>query len=136
MGLAPATVRKIHFTLHKALSQAVADGLIPRNAADVKAPRPAPDEMRPLSEAEARMFLDTVRETGDRFEALYMLAITTGLRRGELLGAPLGRRRPGSGHAAGGARTRARGRPALGWRDQNQTRQEAGQPQAPNGGGS
>jgi integrase len=85
-GLAPATVRKIHSTLHKALSQAVADGLIPRNAADVKAPRPAPDEMRPLSEAEARTFLDTARESGDRFEALYVLAITTGLRRGELLG--------------------------------------------------
>jgi integrase len=86
MGLAPATVRKIHSTLHKALSQAVADGLISRNAADVKAPRPAPDEMRPLSEAEARTFLDAARETGDRFEPLYVLAITTGLRRGELLG--------------------------------------------------
>jgi len=85
-GLAPATVRKIHSTLHKALSQAVADGLIPRNAADVKAPRPAPDEMRPLSEAEARTFLDAARVAEDRFEALYVLAITTGLRRGELLG--------------------------------------------------
>ena len=42
-GLAPATVRKIHSTLHKALAQAVADGLLPRNAADVKAPRPAPE---------------------------------------------------------------------------------------------
>jgi integrase len=85
-GLAPATVRKIHSTLHKALSQAVADGLIPRNAADVKAPRPAPEEMHPLSEAEARTLLNAARETGDRFEALYVLAITTGLRRGELLG--------------------------------------------------
>src|SRR5919112_589988 len=85
-GLSPATVRKIHSTLHKALSQAVADGLIPRNAADVKAPRPVPDEMRPLSEAEARTFLDAARGAGDRFEALYVLAVTTGLRRGELLG--------------------------------------------------
>jgi len=85
-GLAPATVRKIHSTLHKALSQAVADGLIPRNAADVKAPRPAPEEMHPLSESEARTFLEAAREAGDRFEALYVLAITTGLRRGELLG--------------------------------------------------
>lgn len=85
-GLSPATVRKIHSTLHKALSQAVADGLIPRNAADVKAPRPAPDEMRPLSEAEARAFLESASTSGERFEALYVLAITTGLRRGELLG--------------------------------------------------
>jgi integrase len=85
-GLAPATVRKIHLTLHKALSQAVSDGLIPRNAADVKAPRPASEEMRPLSEGEARTFLDVARTSGDRFEPLYVLAITTGLRRGELLG--------------------------------------------------
>jgi integrase len=84
--LAPATVRKIHSTLHKALSQAVSDGIVPRNAADVKAPRPTPEEMRPLSETEVRAFLDVARESGDRFEALYVLAITTGLRRGELLG--------------------------------------------------
>jgi integrase len=85
-GLAPATVGKIHSTLHKALSQAVSDGIVPRNAADVKAPRPTPEEMRPLSETEVRAFLDLARESGDRFEALYVLAITTGLRRGELLG--------------------------------------------------
>ena len=84
--LAPATVRKIHSTLHKALSQATYDGLIPRNAADVKAPRPAPEEMRPLSEDEARAFLETAKASDDRFEPLYVLAITTGLRRGELLG--------------------------------------------------
>lgn len=84
-GLSPATVRKIHSTLHKALSQTVADGLLPRNAADVRAPRPAPEEMRPLSEDEARHFLDVAGEVGDAFEALYVLAITTGLRRGELL---------------------------------------------------
>ncbi len=85
-ALAAGTVRKIHSTLHKALSQAVSDGLVPRNAADVQAPSPAPKEMRPLSETEARTFLDAARESGDRFEALYVLAVTTGLRRGELLG--------------------------------------------------
>ena len=52
----------------------------------VKAPRPTPKEMRPLSESEARTFLDAARESGDRFEPLYVLAVTTGLRRGELLG--------------------------------------------------
>jgi integrase len=85
-ALAAGTVRKIHSTLHKALSQAVSDGLIPRNAAAVQAPSPAPEEMRPLSEAEARAFLKAARESDDRFEAPYVLAITTGLRRGELLG--------------------------------------------------
>src|SRR5829696_7302443 len=32
-GRAPATVHKLHVVLHKALKAAVADGLIPRNAA-------------------------------------------------------------------------------------------------------
>jgi integrase len=83
-GLAPATVRKLHSTLHKALSQAVSDGLIARNAAAIKSPRPDPEEMYPLSADEASALLKAAR--GERFEALYMLAITTGLRRGELLG--------------------------------------------------
>lgn len=33
-GLAPATVKKMHVVLRKSLSQAVSDGLIPRNAAE------------------------------------------------------------------------------------------------------
>ena len=122
-GLAPATVRRIHSTLHKALSQAVSDGIVPRNAADVKAPRPAPEEIRPLSEDEARAFLDAAKQSGERFEALYVLAITTGLRRGELLGLRwddadlelgtlrVGRAlvREGGRHTLGGTKTR-RGR--------------------------
>ena len=43
----------------------------------------ASEETCPLSEAEARTFLEVAR--GDRFESLYVLAITTGLSRGELL---------------------------------------------------
>jgi len=37
-GLSPRTVNDIHVTLHKAVSQAMGDGLVPRNAAQVKAP--------------------------------------------------------------------------------------------------
>jgi len=48
-GLSPATVNKIHVILHKALSQAVKWSLIPRNVTEaVTAPRPAPDEIKPL----------------------------------------------------------------------------------------
>jgi len=84
-GLSPATVNKIHAVLHKALSQAMRWSLIPRNVAEaVNAPRPASEEMRPLSRAETRKLLNTAR--GDRLEALYVLAVTTGMRRGELLG--------------------------------------------------
>jgi integrase len=63
----------------------VNDGLIPRNAASaVKASRPAKKEIRPLSPKQANVFLEAARS--DRFEALYVLAITSGLRKGELLG--------------------------------------------------
>lgn len=84
-GLAPRTVLHIHRTLSKALKQAVDDGLIPRNAAgSVKPPSPRREEIQPLSREQVRTFLSAV--SGDRLEALYVVAITAGLRRGELLG--------------------------------------------------
>src|SRR5919107_727483 len=82
--LSPATVQKIHTVLHKALDQALKWNMVPRNAADaVKAPRPAPEEMHPLSPEEARRLIEAVR--GDKLEALYVLAVHTGMRQGELL---------------------------------------------------
>jgi integrase len=85
-GLAPRTVNYIHVTLHKALKDAVSDALIPRNAASVRAPRPEKPEIHPLSPDQARKLIATARETEDRFEALYVLALHCGLREGELLG--------------------------------------------------
>jgi integrase len=83
-GLSGSTVQKIHHVLHKALTQAMRWDLIPRNPADlVKAPTPTPKEMHPLSALEARKLLEAAR--GDRLEALYVLAVHTGMRRGELL---------------------------------------------------
>src|SRR5215218_2699387 len=80
--LSPSTVNKIHNVLHKALSQAVRWSLIPRNVTEaVKAPTPTPQEMRPLSMEEVSRLLNATR--GDKFEALYVLAVTTGMRRGE-----------------------------------------------------
>ena len=84
-GLSPRTVQYIHVTLHKALKQAVMDGLIPRNAADaVKAPQVHKKEVKPLTPAEVAALLSAA--SGDRLEALYVTAVHTGLRRGELLG--------------------------------------------------
>ncbi len=84
-GLSARTVNYVHRTLFKALKQATADGLVPRNVASlVKAPRPAKREIRPLDRDQARALLEAAR--GDRLEALYVLAITAGLRQGELLG--------------------------------------------------
>jgi integrase len=83
-GLSPRTVRYIHVTLHKALKQAVRDGLIPRNATEaVKPPRPSRREMRPLSPAEVGRFLEAAR--GDEHEAIFVLAVSSGMRQGELL---------------------------------------------------
>jgi integrase len=85
--LSARTVRYIHTTLHKALKQAVMDGLIPHNATDaVKPPQPTREEMHPLTPEQAKVLLQTAHEAGDRLEALYVLAIHTGLRQGEILG--------------------------------------------------
>jgi integrase len=84
-GLSPKTVKYIHTTLHRALKQAVRWGLVPRNvAAEVDPPKVRPPEMRPLSPIQARQLVRAAK--GDRLEALYVLAITTGMRQGELFG--------------------------------------------------
>jgi integrase len=84
-GLAPRTVLHIHRAFSKALKQAAADGLIPRNpAAPVKPPQPRGEEIRPLNRAQVRVLFEAA--SGDRLEALYIVAVTAGLRRGELQG--------------------------------------------------
>ena len=85
-GLSPRTVNYVHVTLHKALGQAVSDGLVSRNAAQVKAPRPEKPEIKPLSPDQARKLIATAYETGSRYAALYVLALHTGMREGEMLG--------------------------------------------------
>ncbi len=83
-GLSPRTVRYIHATLHKALHDALAMSLVQRNVASLATPpRLRHSEMQTFTSEQARRFLDEVR--GNRLEALYMLAITSGMRLGELL---------------------------------------------------
>lgn len=83
-GLSPTTVRHIHGALHRALKQATRWGVVARNVADlVDPPRRARHEMKALSTSQARQFLEAA--AGDRLEALYVLAVTTGMRQGELL---------------------------------------------------
>jgi integrase len=48
---------------------------------------PPPQEMHPLSPDEARKLIEAAR--GDKLEALYVLAVHTGMRQGELLGLKL-----------------------------------------------
>jgi integrase len=84
-GLSTRTVQCLLFLLRKALQQAVEDGLIPRNVAQgVKVSQVGKEEIRPLSPEQTKGFLEAA--SGYRFEALYVLAVHTGLRQGELLG--------------------------------------------------
>src|SRR3712207_2379251 len=84
-GLKPSSVRYIHAVLHRALEQAVRFHLMPFNpAARVDPPKVRQEEITPLDAEQARTFLDAAR--GDRFECLYVLSLTVGLRMGEALG--------------------------------------------------
>ncbi len=84
-GLSPTTVHHLHATVHRALKQAVRWNLVVRNVADlVDPPRDAHFEITTLSPEQARTLLTTAE--GNRLEAMYVLALTTGMRQGELLG--------------------------------------------------
>jgi len=86
-GLSTATVRKMHSVLRKALNQAVLDRLIPRNACEaVKPPKVERKEITPLNREQSKALLEAASNARDRLEALYVLAIHTGMREGELLG--------------------------------------------------
>jgi integrase len=83
-GLSAGTVAHLHAVLRRALGEAQRLGLVQRNVATlVKAPRPARHDMHTLTPEEARRLLAVAAD--DRLEALYVLALTTGMRRGELL---------------------------------------------------
>ena len=83
--LSPTTVRYCYTILRVALGRAYKQGLVVRNVATlVDAPSKANVEMHPLSAEQARTFLASV-SAGPR-EALYVTALYTGLRQGELLG--------------------------------------------------
>jgi integrase len=83
-GLSASTVRKVHDILRRGLAQAVDWHLTPRNVADVvKPPKPVAKETVALSADQTRRLLDAAAE--DRLEALYVLAVHTGMRQGEML---------------------------------------------------
>ncbi len=83
-GLSSKVVHEIHGVLHLALKNAVRWGMVSRNVCDlVTPPRIVSREVVPLSVDQARTFMKHMR--GHRLEVLLMMAIVTGMRRGELL---------------------------------------------------
>jgi integrase len=84
-GLSSTTVHQVHAVMHKALKQACAWGAVGRNVADlVDVPPVDRKEMKVLTPEQARRFLEAAK--GTRFDALFVLAVTSGMRQGELLG--------------------------------------------------
>ena len=85
-GLAPATVRGIHATLHHALKTAADEGLIPFNPAEkVTPPRVQNTPKRVLTHDQMEKFLCAIRFNPIWHDFFYT-ELTTGLRRGELCG--------------------------------------------------
>jgi integrase len=84
-GRAPKTIRNVHGVLSKALADAERWGLVSRNAARLAdVPAVARPKLRVWSPQQTRAFLRAV--ASDRLFAAWLLAATTGMRRGELLG--------------------------------------------------
>jgi len=84
-GLSAARVRRIHGVLSSALNHAVRWGLIEHNVCkEVFSPKVPTPEIRPLNRDEARRFLKATES--DRYHALYVLGLTSGMRIGEIGG--------------------------------------------------
>ena len=83
-GLSPRSAQYIHAVLRSALSDAERLGLIDTNVAkQVRPVRYDPKQPHPLRAEEVRALLVQVR--GDRLESLFVLAVCTGMRLGEIL---------------------------------------------------
>lgn len=84
-GLSLSRVHSIHLVLHKALENAVKWRLVGQNVSKlVDVPKPKRHEIQPLDMEQARRLLLAAHE--HKLEALITVAITTGMRRGELMG--------------------------------------------------
>ncbi len=84
-GLSINTIRYIHAVLHKALFQALKWGLVARNVSDlVDKPKTERKIFKTWSPDDVNLFLEAVEQ--HRWYSIYVLAIYTGLRQGELLG--------------------------------------------------
>ncbi len=84
-GLSAQSVLKCHRTLKHAFKDAVRWGLLPRNPVDlIDAPRVAQAETTAWTADEARRFLEGV--ASDRLAAMWVLFVTSGMRRGEMAG--------------------------------------------------
>ncbi len=84
-GLSDRMVRSCHTTCRTALEKAVTEGLITTNPAiGCRLPPKKAKEMQVLTQDEIRRFLVQANEEG--YYEFFLLELTTGMRRGEILG--------------------------------------------------
>jgi integrase len=84
-GLSAKTIGYHRSLIVMALGQALKWGLVARNVATlVDKPRALKYEIQPITPEQARQFLEAIK--GNRLEALFTVALSLGLRRGEALG--------------------------------------------------
>jgi integrase len=84
-GLAPKTVRNIHAMIHRALADAVAWKYIGDNpASNVKPPKRPRTRRKVWKPEQIQAFLMSIQH--DRYSALFLLELTTGIRRGQICG--------------------------------------------------
>ena len=84
-GLSTKSLRNLHGILHKALNQAVAIGYLRTNPADAcELEKVVRKDLEPLDEAGISKFLAAIQ--GHPFESVFLVALFTGMRQGEILG--------------------------------------------------
>jgi len=84
-GVSVRNVRYTHSLLNRSLKDAVKRGLVGFNAASgARQPKDTPKEMKILDESQIKLFLITIKD--HRLEALFHVAIKTGMRQGEIFG--------------------------------------------------
>ena len=84
-GLSPRTIRLTHSVLRNALDQAIKWRILQHNPCEhADLPRKSSEEMRCLSPAEARQFMEAAQ--GTRYGVLFETLLVTGMRPSEALG--------------------------------------------------
>ncbi|QJD85982.1 site-specific integrase [Cohnella herbarum] len=83
--LSPQTINHVHKVLHDGLETAVKWGLLVKNVAHVVKPPAIPkSETKTWTDVELMQFLEFTMNS--RYHIIFLLAATTGMRRGEVLG--------------------------------------------------
>lgn len=83
-GKSPRLRQLVHAVLHRAFNEALMWGFILRNPCSaVKRPRVPRREINCMTGKQVRRLLDAAK--GNRLEALYVIAVATGMRQGEIL---------------------------------------------------